>query len=184
MRVCGVRAPRRSLPRRTSDNRQPRAQVGRRRADCLHRRRRTTHRARATLCNISPVDPVAVSWSRGRTHARETTARERVLRRSFPLAVLELSGAPSRRSPRRDPHAKRLRSCALFWRAGPPDLCGPTATGTGKRSSFLGAAAATDGSARLPPARSGARDLAWRTLWAAALLCASLFPRVRMRGGR
>eukprot|EP00741_Cyanophora_paradoxa_P020781 tig00021312_g20060.t1 len=39
-------------------------------------------RARETLCNISPVGPVAVSWSRARTHARETAARERVLRRS------------------------------------------------------------------------------------------------------
>eukprot|EP00741_Cyanophora_paradoxa_P018539 tig00021070_g17898.t1 len=35
-------------------------------------------------------------------------------------------------------------------RAGPPDLRGPTETGAGKRSSFLGTAAATGGSARLP----------------------------------
>eukprot|EP00741_Cyanophora_paradoxa_P025178 tig00000350_g24303.t1 len=41
-------------------------------------------RARATLCNISPVDPVAVSWPRGRTHAREAVAWERALRRAFP----------------------------------------------------------------------------------------------------
>eukprot|EP00741_Cyanophora_paradoxa_P018534 tig00021070_g17893.t1 len=95
---------------------------------------------------------------------------------------------PSRRRARQisqaNSHAKRLRSSALFWtdlptrpghrrRAGPPDLRGPTETGAGKRSSFLGTAAATGGSARLP-----------ENLWTAALLCAFPIPARRMHGGR
>eukprot|EP00741_Cyanophora_paradoxa_P011941 tig00020572_g11538.t1 len=106
-------------------------------------------------------------------------------------------GAPrfSGRTSRPDPGHRR--------RAGPPDLRGPTATGTGKRSSFLGTAAATGVSARLP-----VRVLAWpiHTPSAASGAAAGeergpgispgepsgpprssappLFPRMRMRGGR
>eukprot|EP00741_Cyanophora_paradoxa_P018481 tig00021070_g17844.t1 len=87
-------------------------------------------------------------------------------------------------------------------RAGPPDLRGPTATGTGKRSSFLGTAAAAGGSARLP-VRVLARAI--HTPSAAPGAAAGeergpgispgepsgpprssappLFPRVKMRGG-
>eukprot|EP00741_Cyanophora_paradoxa_P007527 tig00001154_g7280.t1 len=202
VRVC---ATGNSVP--SSFYRRPRASS----APCLGAPRTTDSRAPRSAGGVRIA--CTVDGGRRTAHAQRSAT-------SLRLILLQFDGRAAApmlaKRPRgsgfegRAPHAKRLRSCALFWtdlptRPGPPEArrTAGLARPDGDGSSFLGTAVATGGSARLP-----VRVLAWAIHTPSAAPGAAageepgpeispgepsgpprssappLFPRVRMRGGR
>eukprot|EP00741_Cyanophora_paradoxa_P005735 tig00000940_g5559.t1 len=174
---------------RTTDSRAPRSAGGVRIACTVEGGRRTAHAQRSA----TSLRLILLQFH-GRAAAPMLAKRPRGSGSSAapsPLAVLELSGRPvaalaqilQARSPRET--AEELRA----FLNGPPDPSLATAGAPDRRTCaarrrrvrasgplFSARRRRRTAPRGFPQRGAGARDLAWRTLWAAALLCASPIP--------
>eukprot|EP00741_Cyanophora_paradoxa_P012072 tig00020592_g11665.t1 len=177
---------------RTTDSRAPRSAGFVRIACTVEGGRRTAHAQRSA----TSLRLILLQFD-GRAAAPMLAKRPRGSGSSAapsPLAVLAVRPSPS--SPRRAPHAKRLRSSALFWtdlptRPGPPEarrtagLARPDGAGYGQ-AVLISRHGGGGGRLRAasPSEEPGPEISPGEPSGLPRSSAPSLFPRVRMRGGR